>query len=84
MRAPAPNEIDWLRLSPRGRAILAWIAVPIATGLDHTELTDRLNLQRPEIPDLPLPEVVNTDWIGKQLRRLRAELQGEDAGGLWE
>lgn len=79
MSAPELHEVDWRRLTPRGCAILAWIATPLSFGLSHKEVAERFNLQRPEIPDLPLPPVVSTDWIGKQMRRLRAELRGDPA-----
>jgi hypothetical protein len=84
MRAPDPAEIDWRRLSMRGCAILAWIAVPISHGLSHREVAERLNLRRPEIENLPLPTVVSDDWVGKQMRRLRAELRGDPAETWWE
>jgi hypothetical protein len=84
MDAPSPEDVDWAQLTPRGCAILAWIAVPISLGLTHRQIAERLNLQRPEIENLPLPPLVYEDWIGMQLRRLRAELRGEDAEGRWE
>jgi hypothetical protein len=75
--APSRDRIDWSVLTPRGKAILRWIAVPTSLGLEHREVADRLNLRRPEIPDLPLPPVVTTGWVGAQMRRLRRELAGE-------
>ena len=68
------RQYHWRALSPRSKAILAWIAVPVAEGLKHREIADRFNLRRPEIPDLPLPKVVSESWIGARMRELRAEL----------
>ena len=84
MRTPTPDEVDWRLLTPRGHAILRWIAVPISLGLTHKQVAERFNLQRPEIENLPLPPVVSPDWVSRQLRRVRAELRGEDAAGRWE
>lgn len=71
----AERRYNWRALSPRSKAVLAWIAVPIADGFTSTEVADRLNLYRPEIPNLELPPVVTIGWIASQMRKLRAELE---------
>ncbi len=75
MPTPAVEEVDWRKLSPHGRAILRWIAVPISTGLTHQEVADRLNVRRPTIPDLDLPPVVSAHWVNERMRWLRSELR---------
>lgn len=77
----ALDEIDWHKLTPRGCAILSWIALPISLGVSQKELAQRFNLQRPEIQELPLPAVVSSG-IGQQMRHLRRELRSET--GRWE
>ena len=72
MLTPPPDEIDWGSLSPRCKAILAWVAVPLEHGLTHAQLAEQLNLRRPEIPDLPLPSVVTDGWVSIRMRELRA------------
>jgi hypothetical protein len=69
------TDPHWEGLSPRAKAILAWIAVPISLGHSHREVAERLNLYRPEIEELPLPASVNEDWIGSQMRQLRKEIE---------
>lgn len=73
--APRFEEVDWRAISPRGRAILRWIAVPVATGLTHQQIAHLINVYRPEIPDLPLPGVVNANVVGGWMRELRAEIR---------
>lgn len=60
---PDPAEIDWRVLSPRGRAILQQIAVPISAGFSNGEVAERLG--------------VSPERIGRLLREVRQELRGE-------
>lgn len=73
------RDPDWLALSPRAQAILAWIGVPISQGLSHREVAERFNLYRPDIPNLPLPAAVSEEWIGAQMRLLRREIDELEA-----
>lgn len=77
---------NWRALSPRGRAILKWIAVPISTSLSHREVAYWLELNRTRIrivddsgTELALPSPVTEGWVSARMRELRRELEsGED------
>jgi DNA-directed RNA polymerase specialized sigma24 family protein len=45
----APTDIEWEKLSDRGRWILQQVALPVALGLSYNEVARRLGCSRPVV-----------------------------------
>ena len=72
---PVPTEIEWGRLSPRGREIAKVIGLRAAAGLSASEIAAKLDEERPALRYLELPHrPVRHAWVLAQMRALKAEI----------
>lgn len=74
----APTEIEWHRLSPRGREILQQIALRLAAGYSYEEIADILDRDRPPFRHLEPPvggKPISKNWVSSRARELKRECE---------
>lgn len=75
MTAVASRSVEWSRISPRGREIIAQIGLRLVAGFSYDEIAEALERERPELRHLPLPERVTKSWVSARWRELRQEAE---------
>lgn len=69
------RSVEWSRISPRGRDIIAQIGLRLVAGFSYEEIALELERTRPELQHLPLPEPVTKSWVSARWRELRQEAE---------
>ena len=72
---PNSRSVDWSRLTPRSREIMAQVALRLMAGYSYEEIAEQLDAERPELKHLPLPKTVTKGWVSARFRELRREAE---------
>lgn len=72
---PQSRSVEWSRVSPRGRAVIAQIGLRLTAGWSFEEIADAIQDARPKMADIELPEKVTKAWVMARWRELRREVK---------
>lgn len=68
-----PAKVDWMGLAS-SREIVLHCGLRIAAGYDFAEVAVALNLKRPDVRHLELPETISKSWVQARMRDVRREI----------